>query len=242
MEKCWTLAFEIVNGIFLILTMNKWTFVIPSGGVGARMGADRPKQYLEINGMPLIMHTLKNIDSTFAKPFFVLSMDSAWIPFLEPYLHDAGLSERCRFVDSGQERYDSVKNTLSHIQTPWVGVHDAVRPFVSEGTSARITAALAQHKAVIPVMPIKESIRKWTAAGSEALDRSSFVTVQTPQCFQEDVIKNAYALPYDDSITDDASLVERSGTPVCCVEGNVENIKITHRMDLLLAQHLLTPP
>ncbi|NDB34978.1 MAG: 2-C-methyl-D-erythritol 4-phosphate cytidylyltransferase [Flavobacteriia bacterium] len=231
-----------MNGIFLILPMNNWTFIIPSGGVGARMGADRPKQYLEINGMPLIVHTLKNIDSAFSKPLFVISMDSAWVQYLAPFLQEAGLSERCRFVPSGKERYDSVKNALSDIQTPWVGVHDAVRPFVSEGTSARITSALARHKAVIPVMPIKESIRKWTAAGSEALNRSSFVTVQTPQCFQEDVIKNAYALPYDDSITDDASLVERSGTPVCCVEGNVENIKITHRMDLLLAQHLLTPP
>ncbi len=219
--------------------MNNWTLIVPAGGVGSRMGANRPKQYLEIAGKPILIYTLKALDQHFHQPKFILAMAVEWIEYLLPFLNEAGLTERCTLVAGGKERYDSVKNALTKVNTPWVGVHDAVRPFVSQETIERLCEHIKNHAAVIPVVGLKESLRKQTSIGTEAVDRSQYMNVQTPQCFHVPLLKSAYELPFNETVTDDASLVERMGVPIQTVLGNDENIKITTPVDLVLATHLI---
>ena len=219
--------------------MNNWTLIVPAGGVGSRMGANRPKQYLEIAGKPILIYTLKALDQHFHQPKFILAMAAEWIEYLLPFLNEAGLTERCTLVAGGKERYDSVKNALTKVNTPWVGVHDAVRPFVSKETIERLCEHIKIHAAVIPVVGLKESLRKQTSIGTEAVDRSQYMNVQTPQCFHVPLLKSAYELPFNETVTDDASLVERMGVPIQTVLGNDENIKITTPVDLVLATHLI---
>ena len=219
--------------------MNNWTLIVPAGGVGSRMGANRPKQYLEIAGKPILIYTLKALDQHFHQPKFILAMAVEWIEYLLPFLNEAGLTERCTLVAGGKERYDSVKNALTKVNTPWVGVHDAVRPFVSQETIERLCEHIKIHAAVIPVVGLKESLRKQTSIGTEAVDRSQYMNVQTPQCFHVPLLKSAYELPFNETVTDDASLVERMGVPIQTVLGNDENIKITTPVDLVLATHLI---
>jgi len=219
--------------------MNPWTLIVPSGGVGSRMGADRPKQYLEIQEKPILLHTLLALDRFFEEPKFIIPMDPSWRDYVHAHLRGFSLEKRCVLVDGGQERYDSVKNALAWVDTPWTGVHDAVRPFVSRETVERIQAAIASNDGVVPVVPLRDSLRKTTLNGSEAVARSEFMSVQTPQCFPTAILHAAYRLDFDPSLTDDASIVERSGGKVACVLGNDENIKITTPLDLMLAQHLI---
>ena len=219
--------------------MNNWTLIVPAGGVGSRMGANRPKQYLEIAGKPILIYTLKALDQHFHQPKFILALAVEWIEYLLPFLNEAGLTERCTLVAGGKERYDSVKNALTKVNTPWVGVHDAVRPFVSQETIERLCEHIKIHAAVIPVVGLKESLRKQTSIGTEAVDRSQYMNVQTPQCFHVPLLKSAYELPFNETVTDDASLVERMGVPIQTVLGNDENIKITTPVDLVLATHLI---
>jgi|1048.fasta_scaffold05692_5 2-C-methyl-D-erythritol 4-phosphate cytidylyltransferase len=219
--------------------MNKWTLIVPAGGVGSRMGANRPKQYLEIAGKPLLIYTLKALDEHFHQPTFILAMAPEWVEYMLPFLNEAELTERCTIVSGGKERYDSVKNALTEVRTPWVGVHDAVRPFVSQETVERLNEGIAHHAAIIPVVGLKESLRKKTSLGTEAVDRSYFMNVQTPQCFHLEHLQRAYEIPFDETVTDDASLVERTGVTIHTVLGNDENIKITTPIDLLLAKQLV---
>lgn len=220
--------------------MNKWTLIVPSGGVGSRMGANRPKQYLEIAGNPILIYTLKALDKYFNQPKFIIAMAPEWAEYLDPFLKETGLHERCTIVEGGKERYDSVKNALQKVTTPWVGVHDAVRPFVSKQTIERLCESIVNHAAVIPVVGITESLRHKTSSGTEAVDRALFMKVQTPQCFHLELLYAAYERPFDQTVTDDARLVEQTGVPIHTVLGNDENIKITTLTDLMLATHLLT--
>ncbi len=222
--------------------MNPWTLIVPSGGVGSRMGADRPKQYLEIQEKPILLHTLLALDRYFEEPKFIVSMDPLWRDYVQAHLRGFSLEKRCVLVDGGRERYDSVKNALALVDTPWTGVHDAVRPFVSRETVERIQAAIASNDGVVPVVPLRDSLRKSTLNGSQAVPRSEYLSVQTPQCFATEILRTAYQQAFDPSLTDDASLVERIGKKVGLIQGNDENIKITTPLDLMLAQHLIAQP
>ena len=121
-----------------------------------------------------------------------------------------------------------------------VAVHDGVRPLVSQATLKRCFRAAKQCKAVVPAIPVNESVRQIESDGSNhAVDRSSYVLVQTPQVFDAQTLHRAFAQPYDPLFTDDASVVERMGVKVSIVEGNFENIKITRPVDLVLAEALM---
>ncbi len=220
--------------------MSQWTIIVPAGGVGSRMGSDRPKQYLELCEKPLLIHTLKALDRYFNQPKFIIAMDLSWKEYVLSFLIQEGLKDQCCIVSGGKERYDSVKNALERVNTTWVGVHDAVRPFVSMNTINHLMAGIVQYPAIIPVLPLKDSLRRLHPNHTEAMKREEFACVQTPQCFHADVLKRAYALPLEETFTDDASLVEYSGIKIHCVSGNEENIKITSPIDLLLAEQLLT--
>ena len=219
--------------------MNKWTLIIPSGGTGSRMGASRPKQYIEIDGIPIIVHTLIQLDVLFDRPQYIISLVAPWDLYLIPHLEAAGMKSRVDFVSSGEERFNSVKNCLDYVHTEWVAVHDAVRPFVGESTIQEIRSKIETHPALVPVCSLTDSIRKIDGATNRALDRNQFVRVQTPQCFHSSVLKSAYKQDYGQAITDDACLVEAMGVSISLVAGNEQNIKITTPNDLIIAHQLL---
>lgn len=152
-----------------------------------------------------------------------------------------GFNIRHEIADGGETRFHSVKNGLALINGigGMVGVHDGVRPFVSQEVIARCFREAAVRKAVIPVIDVVETVRHLTGSGSETVNRNDYKLVQTPQVFDADLLRRAYEQEFTPFFTDDASVVEAMGVPVHLVEGNRENIKITTPFDLKVASALL---
>jgi 2-C-methyl-D-erythritol 4-phosphate cytidylyltransferase len=157
------------------------------------------------------------------------------------FKHQFSIPHKVAF--GGIERFHSVKNGLNKIseKSKTVVIHDAVRPFVSSDVIKKLLNETEKYPAVIPVIPVFESIRKVTENGnSEIANRNEFVLVQTPQCFQTEIIKKAYTVSFSPTFTDDASVAEHAGYSIKTIEGNRENIKLTTPLDLKIAQCLFS--
>jgi len=215
--------------------------IIVAGGKGTRMQADIPKQFIEIHGKPVLMHTLEAFhrydDSIQLILVLPASQLNAWKKlclkhaFLLPH----------QIVSGGETRYNSVLNGLSEIKTPaLIAVHDGVRPFASNGTIKRCFDEAEKHGSAIPVIDIVDSIRQITKTGSQSVDRTNYKLVQTPQVFDSEILKKAYEQDFSTLFTDDASVVEALGLKITLVEGNRENIKITTAFDLILAETVIS--
>jgi len=215
--------------------------IIVAGGKGTRMQADIPKQFIEIHGKPVLMHTLEAFhrydDSIQLILVLPASQLNAWKKlclkhaFLLPH----------QIVSGGETRYNSVLNGLAQIKTPaLIAVHDGVRPFVSNGTIKRCFDEAEKHGSAIPVIDIVDSIRQITKTGSQSVDRTNYKLVQTPQVFDSEILKKAYEQDFSTLFTDDASVVEALGLKITLVEGNRENIKITTAFDLILAETVIS--
>lgn len=214
--------------------------VLVAGGFGRRLGGPVPKQYLELKGKPVIIHTLERFLSfdPGIKIILVMAKDHRkhWGEISTLY-EAARLSE---LAEGGETRYDSVKNGLKLIPDGCiVGIHDAVRPLVSMETIQRCYNAASETGSGIPVIEMEESVRLVTASGSENLERAKLRRVQTPQVFKSELIREAYEQARNVSFTDDASVFERLHERLSLVEGNPENIKITKAGDLDLASLLI---
>lgn len=220
---------------------SKHTILIVAGGRGTRMGGPQPKQFLELAGRPVLMHTLEAFDrwDASARLIVVLPEDQidTWKRLCEAHV----FSRIHRVVAGGETRFHSVRNGLGAVASNGlIAVHDGVRPLVAPSVIAACFAAAADGGAAVPVVPVVESVREVDAdGGSRPVDRTRLRVVQTPQVFRADVLRAAYCLPYDPRFTDDASVVEASGVAVHLVPGNRENIKLTTPMDLLLAEQLM---
>lgn len=215
------------------------TALIVAGGKGLRMGSELPKQFLPIGGKPVLMHTIEafhRFDETM-KVILVLPQEQQayWRELC--YAHHFSIEHIV--VDGGETRFHSVKNGLDYVESGLVGVHDGVRPFVSQQVIGRCYELAATKKAVIPVIDVVETIRHLTGAESETVNRSDYKLVQTPQVFDVELLKKAYAQEYTSLFTDDASVVEAMGVPVYMAEGNRENIKITTPFDLKISSVLV---
>jgi 2-C-methyl-D-erythritol 4-phosphate cytidylyltransferase len=204
------------------------------------MGSLTPKQFLVLDGRPLIFHTIRAMLKYFEDPQVLVPVPKEWISLAESLWLKEGLKADVRFIKGGAERYDSIKNALPLVLGKYVAIHDAVRPFVSKGTVERLQKGIEACGAVIPVLDMKESLRIKQETGSMALDRSLYISVHTPQCFTYEIIRKAYEQKFDAQVTDDACLVERTGVKITLVASNEENIKITTPMDWLLAKQLTT--
>lgn len=214
--------------------------VIVAGGSGSRMGSTIPKQYLDLNGKPILIRTIEKFLSFDAEMKVVLVIpeqdQERWNELKERYLATANITA----VSGGKTRFHSVKNGLSATgEVDYVGIHDAVRPLVSQRTLEFCFEAATKYDAVVPVYPMKSSLRKLEGDHSRAVDRSSIVAVQTPQCFPKKVISKAFEQDYQEIFTDDATVAEFAGYKVHCVDGNEENIKITTPYDLKIAEVLV---
>ena len=215
--------------------------VIVAGGTGRRMESEIPKQYMELNGKPVILHTLEKFFQFDPDIKVVLVMANDHYKFWNeiPLSHEYG--SRVEIVPGGKSRFDSVKNGLSLIEDGLVvGIHDAVRPLVSMETLERCYEAAAERGSGIPVIDMEESVRMVKEQGhSVRMDRSKLRRVQTPQVFKSELIKEAYRQPCDQEFTDDAAVYESLFETVRLVKGNRENIKITTPTDLQLASILI---
>ena len=214
--------------------------IIVAGGKGLRMGSELPKQFLPIGGKPVLMHTLEVFRKYDADLQIILVLPHEQQDFWKQLCTEHHFTLEHIIADGGETRFHSVKNGLARVQGPGlVGVHDGVRPFVSVDVIRRCYDLAEKHKAVIPVIDIVETVRHLTNAGSETVSRNDYKLVQTPQVFDIDLLKQAYAQEFSPFFTDDASVVESIGVPVCLAEGNRENIKITTPFDLKVGSVLL---
>ncbi len=214
--------------------------IIVAGGKGERMNADIPKQFLEIQGKPILMHTLEVFNRFDAGIRLILVLPEVQIKYWNELCakHNFGLKHQ--IVAGGQSRFNSVKNGLQAVKSPaMVAVHDGVRPLVSVETIARCFETAEKFDTAIPVVDLVDSIRQVSENGSKSVDRNAFKLVQTPQVFDAELLQKAYEQEYTPQFTDDASVVEAFGTKIQLVEGNRENIKITTEFDLKMAESIM---
>lgn len=214
--------------------------LIVAGGKGLRMGTELPKQFLPIGGKPVLMRTLEAFYTYDPEIHLILvlphSQQNYWKQLCEEYQFTLAHV----IADGGDTRFQSVKNGLDLVTTPGlVGVHDGVRPFVSQEVIARGYALAEKKKAVVPVIDVVETIRHLEGERSVTVGRDEYKLVQTPQVFDANLLKEAYEQPYSTHFTDDASVVEALGIPVFLTMGNRENIKITTPFDLKIATALI---
>lgn len=215
----------------------KQAVIIVAGGKGERMQTSVPKQFLLINNLPVLMHTIRCFFSFNPLADIILVLPAAQMDYWKQLCMDHHFDIKHQLAEGGNTRFESVKNGLSavHDDVELVAIHDGVRPLVSHETISRCYEAASRYGAAIPVTDAVESIRELIPEGSVAVDRSKYKLVQTPQVFNADIIQKAYLQSYIPQFTDDASVVETLGHKIFLVDGNRENIKITTAVDLKLA-------
>lgn len=208
--------------------------LIVAGGKGERMNADIPKQFLLLNDLPILMHTL-NAFTDFDKRILVLpqSQIENWKTLCGEY----NFALKHMLVAGGINRFGSVKNGLRKVdEGSIVAIHDGVRPLISKNLTNKLIATTKKGIGVVPVVPVKDSLRKVDGNNSKAVSRSSLYKVQTPQCFFASTIKDAYKQNFSLFFTDDASVLESNGGKIITILGEGKNIKITTKEDLRIAE------
>lgn len=216
------------------------------------MGAELPKQFLPIGGIPLLMRTLEAFHRYDAEMQLILVLPREQQDYWRQLCCEHDFAIEHRIADGGETRFHSVRNGLTGVDEPGlVGVHDGVRPFVSQAVIGRCYELAATKQAVIPVIDVVETVRHLTRKSrgtgdgsvfgrdSETVDRNDYKLVQTPQVFDAGLLKRAYSQEFAPFFTDDASVVEALGVPVFLVDGNRENIKITTPFDLKVGSALI---
>ncbi len=218
--------------------------IIVAGGKGERMGVSIPKQFLLLHNKPILMHTIEAFHSydPEIKIIIVLpeNQQERWNELCSEY----GFTITHSIVSGGETRFHSVKNALSLLPADkdvLVGIHDGVRPLISLPVIKKCFDTAEEYPAVIPVIPVSDSIRELNPSSGESkpVDRQYYRLVQTPQVFQSKILLKAYSEPYTPEFTDDASVAGK----ICSIhltDGNKENIKITTREDLVIAEALFS--
>ena len=217
----------------------KLTVIITAGGTGKRMGSDLPKQFLLLQNKPMLMHTIERFFDYNPGFEILISLPGAYIKFWEDLCLEYNFTISHSVVEGGKERYHSIQNALQKASGDFIFVHDAVRPLVSQQTIKNAEDCAVLNNSAIPVLPLKDSLRKGEWKESQHVDRSEYWIVQTPQVFKKELLVEAYKLPFSKEITDDASLIERLGEHVHLSEGNEENIKLTTPFDMKIAEFLI---
>ena len=212
--------------------------LIVAGGKGDRMNTDIPKQFLILNGTPILIHTLKQF-SHFEEIVLVLpySQFEYWRELCSTY----NFTQKHILVAGGTSRFYSVKNGLEQIdENSVIAIHDGVRPLISTKLIDSLITKTKNGVGIIPIVPLKDSIRKVEGENSTHLDRSNLYKVQTPQCFLIKDIKEAYKQEFSDTFTDDASVFEAKGRGrITTLLGEEKNLKITTKEDLTIANKFM---
>ena len=220
--------------------MKKYAIIV-AGGKGLRMGGELPKQFIPVEGRPVLMRTLDTFHACDNSIQIILVLPRDHQPYWQELCHEYQFSVPHRIADGGATRFHSVQNGLALVDAPeaLVAVHDGVRPFVAHEVINSCYREAKLHGAVVPVIPVVETVRQLVDQTSVTVSRDAYRLVQTPQTFNAALLRRAYEQPYCDAFTDDASVVEALGAAVQLVEGTRENIKLTTPFDLIVARALL---
>ncbi|MBQ8155896.1 MAG: 2-C-methyl-D-erythritol 4-phosphate cytidylyltransferase [Prevotella sp.] len=222
--------------------------IVVAGGKGLRMGSDIPKQFLPIGDKPVLMRTLERFREYSDDLQIILVLPEAQQEYWQELCKKYGFKVEYLLANGGQTRFHSVQNGLALVPDDAegvVGVHDGVRPFPSIEVIRNCYETARTAKAVIPVIPVVETVRHLTRGQarceveSVTVPRDEYRLVQTPQTFDIQLLKAANRQPYNDGFTDDASVVESYGHKITLVEGNRENIKITTPYDITVAEAII---
>lgn len=217
--------------------------IIVAGGKGLRMGGDVPKQFIPLAGKPVLMRTIERFRQYSKDISVILVLPREQQEYWKELCEEYSFAEGYRIADGGETRFHSVKNGLSLIPDSAegvVGVHDGVRPFPSVEVIDRCFKTAAKDRAVVPVAPVVDTLRLLGDDGcSETVTRTRYKLVQTPQTFNLQLLRKAYAQDYTDAFTDDASVAEAAGHKITLVDGNRENIKLTTPFDIMVAEAIL---
>ncbi len=220
--------------------------IIVAAGIGSRMNSDLPKQFLDLNGIPVVMHTIDHFhqSSDISEIVLVISkdMEQFWVDLCSRQQYSTPL----HLTFGGNTRFESVKNGIDYIQEnfklgakDYIGIHDGARPIVSTALIARAFQGAYEHQAIVLAQKSVESVRIGNNTSNNATDRNQVWLVQTPQVFHAELLIKAYQQKEDPLFTDDASVVEKLGNHISIVEGDSKNIKITYPQDLQIAQFYL---
>jgi 2-C-methyl-D-erythritol 4-phosphate cytidylyltransferase len=231
--------------------MTKVTAILPAAGMGTRMGGETPKQFLELDGAPLLLHTLRRLASCDAFSEIILATRADEVQRIEERCRQEKFRQVIRVVKGGATRQESVAAALAYVtdDTELVAVHDAVRPFVTREQVSRVIEEARKRGAAIlgiPAMDTVKEVKRSSLPQDVALiigtiPRERIVLAQTPQVFRTKLLKEAFAKAVADGVnaSDEAGLVERLGHDVHVVHGTERNIKITKPSDMELARFYL---
>ncbi|MGD9328293.1 MAG: 2-C-methyl-D-erythritol 4-phosphate cytidylyltransferase [Cyclobacteriaceae bacterium] len=214
--------------------------VIVAGGSGSRMNTEVPKQYLPVNGLPVLMHTINAFHNYSQALDIIVVLPPKDIELWEELCEKYEFNLPVKIAPGGETRFQSVRNGLARIDSDGiVAIHDGVRPLVNKEIIAASYEIAALHGSAIAAVRLKESIRVTDKDQTKMADRSKYRIIQTPQTFQVSLIKDAYEITEDPQFTDDASVLEKSGHKISLFEGSYKNIKITTPEDLIIAEAFL---
>ena len=221
--------------------------IIMAAGSGTRMGAGRPKQFLELEGKAILQKTMEVFLNACPGISVITVLPQDFIGYWREYCLENNFVCPQILVPGGITRFHSVRNALDRVpEGALVAVHDGVRPLLSEGLVRDMFEKAEGVPALIPVTPCVDTMKvlenkdgELVAVPGAKADRSVLYGAQTPQIFHSEILKEAYAMPYDTSFTDDASVVEKYGKSLSYVVGERLNIKITTQEDIVLAEAVL---
>ncbi|MFD1258835.1 2-C-methyl-D-erythritol 4-phosphate cytidylyltransferase [Mucilaginibacter terrae] len=214
--------------------------IIVAGGSGTRMQSAVPKQFLLLNGLPVLMHTLNAFYSCHPQPNLILVLHEDYHSYWMHLCADHQFQLPYQLVSGGDSRYQSVKNALELVpDDALIAVHDAVRPLISTDIIEEAYRQAEQQGAVVVAVKSRDSIRQVKYERSQSLLRDEIYLVQTPQTFKAGLLKEAYLHPYRNDFTDDASVAEQAGHQIHIVEGSYQNFKITFPEDIAIAELLI---
>jgi len=201
------------------------------------MGSTIPKQFLDLNSKPILMHTIEKMYRSLDHSEIILALPKSKFDTWKKLCQEHQFKVNHQVIEGGNTRFESVSNALKKVnEQSIIAVHDGVRPLVKNSVVNECMQTAQKKGTAIPVMAIEESLRQKTDSGSVVVNRDEYLIVQTPQCFSSEVLLKAYQQDYSPTFTDDASVVEAMGIEIQLIQGNKENIKITTQEDLKKAQ------
>ena len=220
---------------------HKYYAIIVAGGSGTRMRSSVPKQYLLLNGIPLLMHTINAFDACATKPGIILVLHPDSHDYWNQLCEEYNFTVPHQLVSGGETRFHSVRNGINMIEDDdaIVAIHDAVRPLVTCAIIDESYECAEKYGNAIVAVKSRDSVRQIRDNRSQSLNRDNIYLIQTPQTFQAAQLKNAYKQVYQESFTDDASVVEQTGVNINLIGGSHQNIKITFPEDIAIAEFLL---
>jgi 2-C-methyl-D-erythritol 4-phosphate cytidylyltransferase len=216
--------------------------IIVAGGSGSRMQSLVPKQFMLLNGKPVLMHTIEAFQSSDTQPQIILVLPAGSHTFWEQLCAEHNFNIPHQLVNGGETRFHSVKNGLETIPDDVesiIAVHDAVRPLTNKQIIDESYQYASKHENAVAAVKSRDSVRQLKNGISECLLRDEIYLVQTPQTFQSAQLKKAYLQSYDSKFTDDASVVEEMGVTINLIDGDYKNIKITFPEDIAFAELIL---